>query len=449
MDEITGNLFTYGTRLPHPELGDSGCNLVVPENADTYSLTHQMHFRRQTTESMIPWGENIRFALRSIAAEKLKASLTTLAVVIGSAAIVLVVTIGSTGGLYIVSLIEGIGANLTYATLSRGASTVLEDELTPGDLAAVGQAISAVRAVAGAYDVSVDLRMGDKALVARLVGVTGDFQKIRNLRITSGRYFDEDEFRSRSRVCLITDSLARSAYGFEPAVGNTAHFGDFRCAVIGTFNEGVPTFGRAEIQDYTLLIPFPLVKDITGDTFLKVLYAQAASSSEVPAVTQQMDHLLHSRHRKEARYSVENLVSLLETANKVSLAFRVLLLALAVLTLTVAGTGIMNIMFFNVSERTHEIGLRKALGARPVEIRLQFLLEALFISLTGAVVGVVTALAFLFAVTGLVRNALPLSISWTSVMLGLLVPSGIGVMFGYRPASEAAKVSPIDALRIE
>jgi putative ABC transport system permease protein len=449
LDEITGNLFTYGTRLPHLELGDSGCNLVVPENADTYSLTHQMHFRRQTTESMIPWGENIRFALRSIAAEKLKASLTTLAVVIGSAAIVLVVTIGSTGGLYIVSLIEGIGANLTYATLSRGASTVLEDELTPGDLAAVGQAISAVRAVAGAYDVSVDLRIADKALVARLVGVTGDFQKIRNLRITSGRYFDEDEFRSRSRVCLITDSLARSAYGFEPAVGNTAHFGDFRCAVIGTFNEGVPTFGRAEIQDYTLLIPFPLVKDITGDTFLKVLYAQAASSSEVPAVTQQMDHLLHSRHRKEARYSVENLVSLLETANRVSLAFRVLLLALAALTLTVAGTGIMNIMFFNVSERTHEIGLRKALGARPVEIRLQFLLEALFISLTGAVVGVVTALAFLLAVTGLVRNALPLSISWTSVMLGLLVPSGIGVMFGYRPASEAAKVSPIDALRIE
>jgi putative ABC transport system permease protein len=127
----------------------------------------------------IPWGESIRFALRSIAAEKLNASLTTLAVVIGSAAIVLVVAIGSTGRLYIVSLSEGIGANLAYATLSRGTSTVLEDELTPGDLAAVRQAISAVRAVAGAYDVSVDLRIGGQALVARLVGVTGDFEKIR------------------------------------------------------------------------------------------------------------------------------------------------------------------------------------------------------------------------------------------------------------------------------
>lgn len=408
-----------------------------------------MHFRQQTIESMIPWGESIRFALGSIAAEKLKASLTTLAVAIGSAAIVLVVTIGSTGELYIVSLIEGIGANLAYATLSRGASTVSADELTPGDLAAVRQAISAVRAVAGTYDVSVHLRIGGKALVARLVGITGDFEKIRNLQITSGRYFDEDEFQSRSKVCLITDNLARSAFGLDPAVGNTVYLGDFRCTVIGTFNEGVPTFGRSEIQEFTLLIPFLLVKDITGDNFFQVLYAQAASSGEVPAMTRQMDHLLHSRHRKEARYAVENLGSLVETANKVSLAFRAVLLAVAVLTLTVAGTGIMNIMFFNVSERTHEIGLRKALGARPAEIRLQFLLEALFISFTGAVVGVVAALAFFLAVTSLVRNSVPLSISWTSVVVALLVPSGIGVLFGYRPASEAANFSPIEALRIE
>ena len=135
--------------------------------------------------------------------------------------------------------------------------------------------------------------------------------------------------------------------------------------------------------------------------------------------------------------------------NKISLAFRAVLLAVAVLTLTVAGTGIMNIMFFNVSERTHEIGLRKALGATPAEIRLQFLLEALFISFAGAVAGVVIALAILFAVTSSVGNAVPLSISWTAVVVALLVPSGIGVLFGYRPASNAAKLGPIDALRID
>jgi putative ABC transport system permease protein len=408
-----------------------------------------MHFRQQTSESMIPWGESIRFALMSISLEKLKASLTTLAVVIGSAAIVLVVTIGSTGEFYIVSLIEGIGANLAYATLTRGPSTVLEDELTPGDLETVRQSIAGLRAVAGAYDVSVDLRIRGKALLARLVAVTGDFQKIRNLRITSGRYFDEDEFQSRFKVCLITDNLARTAFGSDPAVGNTVQLGDLRCTVVGTFTEGVPTFGRAEIQDSTLLIPFSLVKVITGDNFFQVLYAQAASSSEVPYITQQMNQLLHSRHRKEARYSVENLASLLETANKVSLAFSVVLLTVAFLTLTVAGTGIMNMMFFNISERTREIGLRKALGARPAEIRLQFLLEAVFISFTGAVVGVVTAVAFLLAVTGLIRTTIPLSISWTSIVVALLVPSGIGVLFGYLPARQAANLSPNDALRME
>jgi putative ABC transport system permease protein len=211
----------------------------------------------------------------------------------------------------------------------------------------------------------------------------------------------------------------------------------------------VPTFGQSEIQDATLLIPFSLVKDITGDNFFQVLYAQAASSGEVPAMTQQMDYLLRSRHRKEARYSVENLSSLLETAGKVSVAMSAVLVALAVLTLTIAGAGIMNIMLVNVSQRTHEIGLRKALGATPAEIRLQFLLEAFFISFAGAVVGVVIALGLIWSVTEWVKNTVPLSISWTAVAVALVVSSGVGVLFGYRPASEAANLSPIDALRIE
>jgi putative ABC transport system permease protein len=426
--------------MPGPSLG-------APRRTRVPIRWSTMNFR--ASESTITWRERIRFAVRSIAAEKMKALLTTLAVVIGSAAIVLVVTIGSTGESYIVSLIEGVGANLAYATLDRGASTVLEDELTPNDLAAVRQTISSVRAVAGTYDASVNLRTGDKLLLARLVGVTGDFEKIRNLRIISGRYFDEDDFRARFRVCLITDNLAQSAFGFDSVVGRSANLGDFRCTIIGTFREGVPTFGRSEIQDSTLLIPFPLVKEFTGDNFFQVLYIQAASSSEVPVLTRQLDHLLHSRHRRDARYSVENLTSLIETANTISLAFRAVLLAVGFLTLTVAGTGIMNIMFFNVSERTREIGVRKALGARPAEIRIQFLLEALFISVTGAVIGVGSAFAIVVLTITLVPNTVPVSISWTAVVVALLVPSTIGVWFGYRPASEAAKLNPIEALRVE
>jgi len=399
---------------------------------------------------MIHWGESIRFALWALAVDKLKASLTTLGIVIGSAAIVLVVTIVSTGKVYMVSQIEGIGANLAYATLDRsGASSVLEDELTPDDLVAVRHTLPAVSAGAGTYDVAVDFQLRGKLLHARLVGITEDFERIRSLRITSGRYFDAEDFLAHFKVCLVTDRVAQIAFGLDAAVGNTIRLDQFRCTIIGTFKEGVPTFGQSEIQDETLLIPFSLVKDITGDNFFQVLYAQAASSDDVPAMTQQMDHLLHSRHRKEARYSVENLSSLLQTAGRVSVAMSSVLIALAVLTLTIAGTGIMNIMLVNVSQRTHEIGLRKALGAKPVDIRLQFLLEAFFISFAGAVVGVVIALGLIWSVTEWVKNTVPLSIPWTAVAVALVVSSGVGVLFGYRPASEAANLSPIDALRIE
>ena len=409
-----------------------------------------MRFPEPSPGRIISWGESIRLALGAIAADKFKASLTMLGVVIGSAALVLVVTIASTGKVYIVSQIEGIGANLAYATLMRSEiSSVLEDELSPEDLAALRQSVPGVSAVAGTYDVPADFQFEGKSFHARLVGVTQDFQKIRNLRITSGRYFDAEDFLAHFRVCLITDKLAQTAVGFEPSVGKFIRLDQFRCTIIGTFEEGAPTFGASEIQDATLLVPFPLVKHITGDDFFQVLYAQAASSSEVPAMTQQMAYLLRNRHRKEARYSVDNLASLLQTADRVSIAISSVLIAIAILTLTVAGTGIMNIMLANVSQRTHEIGIRKALGARPAEVRLQFLLEALFISVAGAVVGVVTALGLVWSVTRWVQNTIPFTISWTAVLVAVVVSSGVGLLFGYRPASEAANLSPIDALRIE
>lgn len=409
-----------------------------------------MRFLDDNKGSIVHWEESVRFAVWALAVDKVKASLTMLGVVIGSAAIVLVVTIASTGKVYMISQIEGIGSNLTYASLDRaGITTVPEDELTPGDLSAARQALPGVRAVAGTYDLPVDLQLRGKAFHPRLVGVTQDFETIRNLRIISGRYFDRDDFLSRFKVCLITDRMVQAAFGPDPAVGNTIQVGQFRCTIIGSFAEGVPTFGQSEIQDETLLIPFPLVKDITGDNFFQVLYAQAVSPEEVAAMTEQMERLLTSRHRKGAHYLVANLSSLLQTASKIAFAMSVVLLAIAALTLITAGTGIMNIMLVNVSERTHEIGLRKALGARTSEIRQQFLLEALFISLTGALAGVAIALVLVWSVTVATRHVLPLDISWMAVVVALVVSSGVGVLFGYRPASEAANLNPIEALRTE
>lgn len=399
---------------------------------------------------MMHWEESVRLALNALGVDKVKAFLTMLGVMIGSASIVLVVTIASTGKAYVVGQIEGIGANLAYAALDRnGVPTVPDDELSPGDLAAVRQSLSMVSFAAGTYDIPFDFKLRGKMVRARLVGVTEEFQKIRNLLMVSGRYFDAEDFVSRAKVCLVTEHIARNIFGHEPATGHPLQLEHLRCTVIGVFKEGVPTFGQSEIQNETVLVPFPLIKTITGEDFFQVLYAQAASSDEVPAMTAEMDRLLHARHRKVARYNVQNLASVLETVHSVSLGMSLVLVAVAILTLITAGTGIMNIMFVNVAQRTHEIGIRKALGARTAEIRLQFVLEAAFISLAGAIIGVAIALGLIWFATGLVEGGIPLTVSWIAVFLALLLSTGVGVMFGYRPANAAARMNPVEALRID
>jgi putative ABC transport system permease protein len=323
----------------------------------------------------------------------------------------------------------------------------LQDELTPQDLDAIRTTLPMVRAAAGTYDAPVDFRIGGRPRHARLVGATADFLKIRNLQITSGRYFDEIDFRSRARVCLLTDAIVQRNPTL--ALGDSLRIDQFRCTIIGTFAEGVPTFGQSEIQSETVRVPFPIAQLVTGEAFLQVIYAQAESSSQVVALTREMQHVLQSRHRPEAKYDVGNLSSLLQTAGDVSLAMTLVLLAIGLVTLIVGGAGIMNIMLANLAERKQEIGLRKALGARATEIRLQFLLEAVFISSAGSIAGALCAVALVASAALFVQDFSNLDISWVSVAFALIVSTTIGLLFGYQPASRAASLNPVEALRAE
>jgi putative ABC transport system permease protein len=371
-----------------------------------------------------------------------------LGVIIGSTAIVLVVTIVSTGKEYIGKQIQGIGANIAYASLQRGGTvTRQEDELTPEDLNALRETLPGLVAIAGTNDMPADFTVRNKTHHARLVGVTEDFQKIRNLKITSGRYFDDEDFVSRAKVCVITDYVANAVFGGDSPIGNDMKLEQFRCTIIGTFRESIPTFGQSEIQNETVLVPYPLIRSITGTSVYQVIYAQAASPEMVPQMTTEMRRILLSHHRTGANYSVENLASLLQTAQDVSFAMSMVLLAVAILTLTVAGTGIMNIMLVNVSQRTKEIGVRKALGARANEIRFQFLMEAGFISFLGALAGVVIAVVLTYSIGDWIESSVSIDVSWAGVAVALILSTGVGVLFGYWPASSAAKLDPIMAIR--
>jgi putative ABC transport system permease protein len=408
------------------------------------------------SKSML-WSETWRLALHALRANKVRAALTMLGVIIGSACIVLVVTVALAGKGYIIHQIEGVGANLVYAELLRtGVSqpATLSDEITLADLAAVKQGIPEVAEAAGTHDMPTTVVVGGVEHPVSLVGVTDGFQRIRRLVIIRGRYFDQDDMMSRSKVCLLTSELAELVFPSDDPIGKDIRVGDLHFTVIGVFRERVATFGQTEITRESVLVPFGLIKYYTGTEFFKTFYVQGARPEDVPGVTRQVTEILESRHRAGAEYRVQNLASLLESARNISTALTVVLLLVAFIALVVSGIGIMNIMLVTVTERTREIGLRKAVGARRSEILYQFLTEAVIISGTGALIGIGIAVTVPISVEALIRlfpvpGPVQIPISWGSVLLAFAVSCATGLIFGYLPASRAAALQPTESLRYE
>jgi putative ABC transport system permease protein len=390
-------------------------------------------------------------ALDGLWANKVRAFLTTLGVIIGSACIVLVVTVALTGRRYVIAQIEGVGSNLVYARLDIDPNRpiMLEDELSLEDMSAAKTAIPGLVTVAGTRGIQTHVMAGSLERNVSLVGVTEGFQQIRNLLIQRGRFVDSNDMESRSRVCLITTKLAELVFPYTDPVGRNLRVGELSYTVIGVFRERVETYGLSEIQDYTVLVPFPLMKYYTGDTSLEMLYAQAGSPEGVLPVTVQLGALLRSRHPTRAQYQVMNLSSILEAARQIGLALTIVLLVIGFIALLVSGIGIMNIMLVTVQERTREIGIRKAIGARQSEILNQFLLEALLISGFGSVLGILIAAAIPVIVQPLLPGNLRVPVPWESVLLAFLVSCSVGVFFGYLPADRAAKLQPTESLRYE
>ena len=409
------------------------------------------------TNSLIVLGETASLALQALRANKLRAILTMLGVIIGSACIVLVVTVALAGKSYIISQIEGVGANLVFAEIIRagGAQTTTPaDEISLGDLQAVKEGIPQVVEVAGTREIPMVVVVGSVEHPISLVGVTDGFQQIRNLVVDRGRYFDQDDMASSSKVSLITKQLAATVFPYEDPVGKEIHVGELTFTVIGVFRERTATFGQSEITPESVIVPFPLIRYYSGQEFVKTFYAQADKPEDVEAVTRQVREILNSRHRPEVEYRVQNLASILETARHISMAMTIVLVVIAMIALAISGIGIMNIMLVTVTERTHEIGIRKAVGAKRAAILYQFLLEALMISGTGALTGIVIAVAIPFLLEALLKlfpvpQDIRIPISWISVLIAFLVSCSTGLIFGYLPANKAAQLQPTESLRYE
>ena len=405
----------------------------------------------------ISWSETWNLAVEALRANRVRAALTMLGVVIGSACIVLVVTVSLTGRKYIVAQIEAVGSNIVYAGLEHQPSSqtiALGDEITLGDMEAVRQNVPEVVRVAGTNDIPMSVVVGSRVWQVGLIGVTPGFEEIRHLLILRGRYFDDTDFSSGGKVCVISEHLAQTALPGEDAIGQSLHVGELTFTVIGVFAERVATFGQSEVRVDSVLVPLAVIQYYTGSTNIVTLYAQAATADAVPRVTQQVADILKSRHRPQAEYDVENLASILDTSRRISLAMTVVLLLVAMVALVISGVGIMNIMLVSVTERTREIGIRMAIGARRREILYQFLLEAILISGAGALAGIAIAVAIPVLIETLVGflpvpGEVSIPISWLSVVSAFVVSCGTGVLFGYLPAKTAAQLHPVDSLRYE
>ncbi|MGA8065928.1 MAG: FtsX-like permease family protein, partial [Terriglobales bacterium] len=233
----------------------------------------------------------------------------------------------------------------------------------------------------------------------------------------------------------------------ENAVGQVIKLSGLPFTVIGVFKEGVETFGQTEVEDNTMAIPYSVSRFFLPTNTVRQIYFTVASLDEVATATAQIKRVLQSRHRAESVYNVENLTQLVSLGDKVSYILTMVLLVIAAIVLLVSGIGIMNIMLATVSARTREIGIRKAVGATNREIRLQFLSEAVLISLSGGVIGTIIGLAIPYSVHFFTPYKIP--ISGLSAIIAIVVCSLVGILFGTLPAIRAAQLDPVESLRYE
>jgi putative ABC transport system permease protein len=406
----------------------------------------------ETARNTMLFSEILSIAVDSFRTAKTRFLLTALGMVIGTASLIIVVTIGLTGKQYVMNQIQAIGANLIYAYYeagSNGSQNGGSDFLTVEDMRAVQQEVPGIQAASPMAEIHDRIGVGGgKERDILVLGVSQQYSTVRNLEVLAGRFFDEEDSMARAHVAVVTQQFAQRVYGGqEAAKDKNIKIKGLPFVIIGTFRERVETFGQSEIAGDTVLIPYNVARYFTGNDSVKQLFFSVSDAGDVPHATETIKQILQARHKPQSVYRVENLTQLLQVAARAANGLSIMLLGISLLVLIVSGVGIMNIMLANVRTRIREIGIRKAIGATSREIRLQFLAEAVLISVSGGIVGTILGLAVPFSARFLTEYRIP--ISGLSAIIAIFVAILVGVIFGTVPATRAAQLDPVDALHYE
>jgi putative ABC transport system permease protein len=398
--------------------------------------------------------EIVSLAIDSFRASKVRFALTALGMVIGTAALILVVTIGLTGKQYILAELQSIGTNMVEVEFSGGGAAgamadTHRDYLTHDDERAVDEQVPAVAASSPMLEMHDRITFPGAVVKDVLVlGVNPQYKQVRNLVVLSGRFFDEEDEDTHAKVALITALFAQEMFGSpDAAVNSTIQLSGIPVTIIGVFKESVDTFGQSEIADETVLMPYSVARYFTGTDDVKQIFFSIRDQNDVEEAAKEIVAVIHSRHQKNSVYRTQTLTDILTVAATIADALTVVLLLVATVTIAVGGVGIMNIMLATVRSRIREIGIRKAMGATAREIKLQFLIEAVFISLAGGIIGTIVGLALPLSLRFFTSYSIPIS-PW-SVVVALVTSTLVGVIFGTLPANRAAELDPVESLKYE
>ena len=402
-------------------------------------------------------GPVLKIALRALARNKARSALTMLGIVIGVGSVIAMVSLGQGAQQQVKQQISSMGSNLLIVTsgsrtaggVRGGAGTA--NRLTPEDATAILRDTTTVAAISPGVSSSATVVFGNQNWTTRAEGVGIDYLAIRGRAVAGGEFFTDSDIRSAARVAVIGQTIAAELFGGADPVGQTIRVRNLPFRVVGTLAaKGQSSMGQD--QDDVLLLPYTTVmKKLQSTTFLSTIYVSAVSEQATTQAETEIAALMRSRHNIRAGqdddFTVRNLTDIAEAAEQSSQVMTMLLGGIAAVSLLVGGIGIMNIMLVSVTERTREIGIRMAVGAKTGHVQNQFLIESLVLGLLGGLGGILMGAAVSYGVS--YGFGWPQSISPLAVVGSVLFSMAIGIFFGYYPARKAAALDPIEALRFE